>query len=320
MAEEVITDAPSDPTPAPVVDTGVKPAAPAAPPSTSPEPKTLVGAATPDPSAPATPSAPAGAADPASVPAWPEGLKERLAGGDEKKAQLLERFKTVDALVDKMVEQEKLIRSGAIKKPLPANATPEQAAEWRKANDVPESPTDYALKLDEGFVLGDADKAVVDAWLTEAHKRNMDNGTASAAVNDYLRIQAQQVQEQMERDVEFQAQSVATLKEAFGGSYTRNLNAVKTLLATAPSGVGDALLEGRTADGAVIGNDPRIIQWLVGLAASVNPQPTLTPAGSTTNVADEISRIEDTRRTNPDAYWNDTAMQKRYGELLAIRG
>src|SRR3546814_3644725 len=62
---------------------------------------------------------------------------------------------------------------------LPIYATPEQIAEWRKEQGIPEKPEDYDLKFDNGLVIGEADKPLVAEFLKASHATNVKIGRAS---------------------------------------------------------------------------------------------------------------------------------------------
>ncbi|ARM83988.1 hypothetical protein [Marinobacter salarius] len=257
--------------------------------------------------------------EPAAAPQdWPDDWRTKLAGGDEKTLKKLERFSSVNDVVKWAQNLEKKMSSGEFKQALDENATEEEVKQWREQNGIPEGPDGYDLDVD-GLVVGDDDKPFLDEFLKEAHESNMPNEMVQKVVAWHYQNIEQQKEAMAEADADFQAEAQQFLREEWGGEYKQNINQIKNLLSTAPEGIEERLLGGRTADGKVVGNDPETLKWLSGLARQINPVATVVPgagANQASAVQDEISSIETTMRTEPDKYWKDPKMQARYNELL----
>lgn len=257
--------------------------------------------------------------EPAAAPQdWPDDWRTKLAGGDEKTLKKLERFSSVNDVVKWAQNLEKKMSSGEFKQALDENATEEEVKQWREQNGIPEGPDGYDLDVD-GLVVGDDDKPFLDEFLKEAHESNMPNEMVQKVVAWHYQNIEQQKEAMAEADADFQAEAQQSLREEWGGEYKQNINQIKNLLSTAPEGIEERLLGGRTADGKVVGNDPETLKWLSGLARQINPVATVVPgagANQASAVQDEISSIETTMRTEPDKYWKDPKMQARYNELL----
>lgn len=256
--------------------------------------------------------------EPAAAPQdWPDDWRTRLAGDDEKTLKKLERFNSINDVVRWAQNLEKKMSSGEFKQALPDDATEEEIAQWREQNGVPESPDKYDLDVD-GLVIGEDDKPHLDDFLQQAHESNMPNEMVKQVVSwHYQNIEKQQ-ESMAEADADFQAESQQALREEWGGEYKQNINQIKNLLSSAPEGIEERLLGGRTADGKVVGNDPETLKWLAGLARQINPVATVVPgagANQASAVQDEIQQIETVMRTEPDKYWKDPKMQARLKEL-----
>lgn len=255
---------------------------------------------------------------PAAAPQdWPDDWRTKLAGGDEKTLKKLERFNSVNDVVKWAQNLEKKMSSGEFKQALDEDATEEEIKQWREQNGIPESPDGYDLDVD-GLVVGDDDKPYLDEFLKEAHESNMPNDMVQKVVAWHYQNIEKQKDEMAEADAEFQAEAQQALREEWGGEYKQNINQIKNLLSTAPEGIEERLLGGRTADGKVVGNDPETLKWLSGLARQINPVATVVPgagANQASAVQDEIAQIETTMRTAPDKYWKDPKMQARLKEL-----
>ena len=161
------------PAPAPV------PSDPAAPAPTADDPKTIVGGG-------------ADADNRGTAPAdWPADWRQKgltaagVAADDKGALAMLERLGSPGDLVKKVLEQEKLIRSGQHKQALPKDATDEQKAAWRKDNGVPETPDKYDIALPDGLVIGENDKPIVDNILKAAHGVNLTNDQTKAVLAAY---------------------------------------------------------------------------------------------------------------------------------------
>ncbi len=116
------------------------------------------------------------------------------------------------------------------------------------------------------------------------------------------------------------------LKDEFGPSLGRLLTGAGALFASAPGGA-DAkneeslyarLMAGRMADGRIIGDDPHMNRFLIGLAREVRPEQTVTETGDQggRSLAEELKDIQKLRRTDRRAYDNDAAIQAREREII----
>jgi hypothetical protein len=246
----------------------------------------------------------------------------RLAGGDEKELKRLSRFASEADVYKAYRELEKKKSSGELKQALGKDATPEEIAAWRKENGIPESPDKYDLTFDDGLVIGENDKPLVDRFVESMHGENATPSQVKAALKSYYAILADQQQALAESDVAFKDESLESLREEWGGDYKKNLNAVGGFLAALPDETREAFATARTQDGKLIGNDPAIIKWLAGIAYEINPAATVMPS-SVNNpgsaISDEIASIEKVMSENREAYFKDTKMQNRYVELISAR-
>ncbi len=258
-------------------------------------------------------------------------IAEHYAAGDKKaearELKRLERIKDIKSLWGMYRELEgKFTSGGLIKKP-GKDAKPEDLAEYHKALGVPEKPEEYFkdIKLDNGAVIGDADKPIVDIFAASMHKAGATPAVMSAMLNTYYAHQEQVAAELDEADDTYRRESERALKDEFGAAFKRTTAAIPTLFATAPGG-SDAgnpnslyarLMGGRTADGRVIGNDPDMLRFLVGMAREINPEATVVEEGRPggMSIDAELASLKDLRKTDPKKYWSE-AVQARELELL----
>jgi len=272
---------------------------------------------------------------PAADPAKPDAgdikpaddWRVKLADGDEKELKRLARFASEADVYRAYRELEKKKSSGELKAPLPKDPTPEQLAEWRKDNGIPEAPDKYDLKFDNGLVIGEQDKPLIDEFVTKMHGENASPAQVKAAIASYYEILGKQQQALAESDVAFKDESLEGLREEWGGDFKKNLNAVNGLLQSLPEETRLAFETARTADGKLIGNDPVIIKWLAATAYEINPAATVMPSSMNNPGAainDEIASLEKMigDKDKQSEYWkgpNAAKNQARYLELLEAK-
>lgn len=297
-------------------DNATKPDAVAADKAAQPDPKTIVADKV-DGTPPAKDDKPA------------DDWRVKLAGGDEKELKRLGRFASEVDVYKAYRELEKKKSSGELKQALGKDPKPEELAAWRKENGIPETADKYDLTFDDGLVIGEQDKALVDKFVTSMHGENASPAQVKAALKSYYAIVADQQQATAESDVAFKDESLESLREEWGGDYKKNLNAVGGFLSALPDDTREAFETARTQDGKLIGNDPAIIRWLASVAYEINPAASVMPS-SVNNpgsaIGDEIASIEKLVGDHSSDYWKgqkdasgNTKMQTRYGELIAAR-
>jgi hypothetical protein len=302
----------TDPNPAPAADPALNsnPAAPAAaaPPAVPPNTNTAV----PPPQDPAKPSG----------PTFAQTWRADISGGDEKAAKLLERYATPQDFTKAYLEAVKKISSGELAKPLPKDATPEQVAEWRKGNNIPEKPEGYFEKLPNGLVIGEDDKPMFDAVAQKLHARNVQPEVIHDLAEWYYGMQDQQIQAQQAADAEAKPALESKLREAWGPDFKANANVYASYLAAAPKEVHEVLTQARGPDGSFLLYNPAVVSWLTAQAREINPAAHITPAGNegtVQSVQAEIDQIEKLMRTNRTEYNKDNAKQERLRQLYDAR-
>lgn len=252
---------------------------------------------------------------------WPEDWRAKAAGGDDKLMKRLERYNSPKAVVDALVAAQAKISQG-VKQPLKADATPEEVAAWRAENGIPEKPDGYEVSLPDGFVIGEADKPVVDSFLERMHGKNVPPDVVNEALGWYYQEQAQQMEAQAEADLDFRGKGQEELREEYGSEYKRN---IRIALEVVPEDIKDEFLGGRLADGTMIGDNPAVIRWLSGMARQINPLATVVPGTGTNAMQAMESELAGLRAKMGDKasdYWkgpNASKNQERYRELVAAQ-
>ena len=305
------------PAPAPVP---TPPAPPAPAPSPEPAPPAPSPSPSPSPAPAPTPTAPA------PKPAFAETWREDMAGGDEKMLAMAKRYNSPVDMAKALRSVQERISKGELRAPLKKDATPEEVAAWRTEQGIPAKPEDYKLEFDNGLVIGDNDKPLIDKYVAAMHGTNATPEQVKAGVQTYLQMQAEAKQQIAEQDIDHKAELEETLRTEWGGDFKNNIGAVKAMLGQADSKVAETVLNARGMDGRAIANDPDVLRWLAGHARQlgfVNGTAVSMGADAAKTVDDEIAAIkalqyDDKGARNP-AYWKDEKKQARYRELLSAK-
>jgi hypothetical protein len=316
----------TDPTPAPApVPTPVPAPVPAPAPAPAPVPVPV-----PAPAPVIADNKGSDPAAPAPAPAtWPDDWREKLAKGDEKKLGRLKRYASLEAYNDAHFALVGRMSAGELKAPLAKDATPEQVAEWRKDNGIPDKPDGYDLSPGEGFVVGETDKPLLAAFAEEMHKHNAPPDVVKAASSTYFKLVEKARADQADKDVEFHATAEDELRSEYGNDYRRNVAQVESVLAQLPNGLGSKLAQARLPDGRLVGDHPDFIRGLAAIGREIAPIATLTPGTGTsqlTLIAEEIADLqkqmgdpESAYRKGPKISNGETKGMIRYRELITAR-
>lgn len=254
---------------------------------------------------------------------WGADWREKVAGQDAKVLERLKRYASPGAAVEALISAQDRIRAGELAKPLPKDATPEQVAEWRQQNGIPEKPELYLEKLPDGLVIGEDDKPLFAEFADVLHKHNVKPEVAHSVIGWYNEMLAKSDKERIDADGELKTQTEATLREKWGSDYKINVNIVNGFLSQAPQEIQDMLAEARLPDGTPIKGTAVFGEWLAALAREINPLVAIVPSGSADplkSLNEEIAAIELDMKKNRAAYMKDEKKQERYRQLLTIRG
>lgn len=269
---------------------------------------------------------------------WPEGWREKMAeyaaagDGKEKDRLLRQLGRYVDpaAIFAKTRELESKFSAGGLIKIPGKDATSEEIADFHKALGVPEKADDYIenIHLDNGAVIGDADKPLLDSMLNVAHKAGATQPVVDAVVNWYYATQEEQAADLDESDDTFRRESESALKEEFGPTYRRHVNAIGSLFTGTPGGADinnsnsfyARLMGGRFTDGQVIGNDPDMFRFLSWAVQEINPAATITEDGDQggKSIDEELKEIQKLHKEDEKKYWSNE-VQSRELELIAAK-
>lgn len=265
-------------------------------------------------------------AAPAAAPPVGDDWRMQAAGGDAAFAERLGRYKSLADWGKSHRELEKKLSSGEHKKAAPppgADAKPEEVAEWRKANGIPDAPTGYKIALPDGFVMGEADKPAVEDFTAFAHGKNWTPEKVNESMEWFARWQTAQSIALAKKDDEFRNAAIGELTADWGpADFYRNKQAITNYLDTIPEGLGRTMLQARDGEGRALGANPVFMRWLADQAFNMNPYGAHVPPGTENaakSVEDRIAVIRKRMKEDMPGYRRDAAMQKEFMELLKSR-
>ena len=224
---------------------------------------------------------------------WPENWRDELAGDDKAMQNLLARYKTPADFAKSHKSATDTIRSGKVK-PLRQDATAEELAKWREDNGIPAKPDGYGLDFDNGLVVGDADKPIIDEFLQVAHAQHMKPEHVKAAVGFWIERQGTAATERNEKNRQATAEAIHELTTEFGDDGLRDMINVRSeYFKGLPDDVVAALEHARMPDGRLVGSVPSVFKWVHGLASSEGMTAQLAPKGETavSSIDDQIASI-----------------------------
>jgi hypothetical protein len=246
-----------------------------------------------------------------ALKALPENWRDIMAAGDDKILKDLQKFKNPADYAKSKRELEILVSKTRPVPELPKDATPEQLKEWREKAGVPEKFEDYKIELQNGFVINDADKEVVNEFLKTSHKNNLTQSEVSKALQSYYEMKTDMEAKTMV-NIEKQKQG---LQKEWGNNFNANVSKTITFLES------EGLMELDNAvlpDGSLALLNPKIINYFLKLAEKNNGSNTLTPQdGQTfTSIHARVAELEKMQKADEKAFWNN---REARGELAQLK-
>jgi len=184
--------------------------------------------------------------------------------------------------------------------------TEDELKEFRTINGIPEKPEGYDLKFDNGLVIGDEDKPVIDNFLKQAHEAHMHPDQVKKAVSWYYSELERQAEEQDQRDAQIKSSTEDELRSEFGDKYRHELSLIKnTMAGMFPKDDLENIITGRTTDGIPLGSHKGFLMAMSQLAHQINPMGTLTGvegADPMKSITERINEIKNVMRTDKNRY------------------
>lgn len=255
---------------------------------------------------------------------WPDDWRQKLAGDDAKFLGILNRYTSPQTFARAYQNLRAQRDSGALKPALSDKATPEELAQWRKDNGIPEKAADYLAALPDGLVIGADDRPRVETFVQAMHEKNAPPALVHEALGWYYQTIEQEQAARAEQDEAARVETIDTLRTEWGADYRREMNRITSLLDGAPEGVKDKIFGARAPDGVPLGSDPGFLRFLAQMAREVNPAATVVPGAANPGaaIADEIASIEAMMGNQQSEYWTGPKADKyqaRYRELISAR-
>jgi hypothetical protein len=225
------------------------------------------------------PADPAPAAEAAKEPAksdtaaWPEDWRDKLAGGDEKLKNLLNRYTAPDAFAKAFKE---LRAAHDSRKPakedagdLPEDATDEQKAAWRKAKGVPEKPEDYEFEVPEGKELADGEYEILMDFAKTMHEKNMPASVVKEISSWFLQYEETVAQRNADNAYKARMETEEKLRAEWGPDYKANVNLMSNVLQEHLGSKAADFLAQPLMDGTRIGDSEVFIRLMADVSRKI---------------------------------------------------
>lgn len=314
MPEPVPANPQPDPTPAPSPAPNDPPANPnPAPADPKPDP-----APAPDPAPNPDPKP-----DPEPQPSayFTEKWREEYANGDEKVLKQLQRFSSPKQVIDSMLNGTAKINELAAKLPPGDDAKPEEVKAYREAQGIPEESGAYwdSVKLPEGTVLSDDEKAGWQPLLDKLHGANVSPDIVNEIANEFIASEERTALDRQEQDKVVAAETEAALRQEMGADYNANKMIMNNLVNHyVPEAKREAFLNARLMDGTPVFADADMSKMFMEMGRLLMPQGTVV----TTPGADNVSSIQDQlkayqKEMGTNAWFKDEKKQEHYRQLVS---
>lgn len=260
---------------------------------------------------------------PAVEPRWPDNWKELAAGGDDKLAKIVGRYQSPQGMAKALAHAQDLIRSGELKRTLPADAKPEDVAKWRKENGLPEKPDGYEVPKIAGVELSPDDPALT-SFREVAHGANLSTEQFQKAMEWYGESLRTAQAERFEADKAAKIAVEDELRAELGGEYRSTMTLTGRFLDAEFGELKGDVLNARLPDGRKLGNVPEVIKHFAKMAAEADGGIGLI-RGDATSAKDIDSRLAELQSmaNSPDPektalYWSEK-IQSEERDLLSRR-
>lgn len=254
--------------------------------------------------------------------------KEFKKRSDAIKSRLA-RYKTREDYMDAGWAAQERIQSGELNKAakLPADATPQEIAAYRKANNIPDKADAYEIPKVAGHEWTDADKPVLDVFKQAFHDLGLPQEAAGKLTTTYAQTMQKAIVAHEQAVNNLDKEGRASLEETLradpdigNAEYRPMITLVKRALAdpeALPPDLVAALDGARGADGHLLLNKPAVMKHLGTLAVEHYGDTGMPNGDAAARVAGDAKRKAEIERVmGTDDYYRDQAMQDEYQEIL----
>lgn len=242
----------------------------------------------------------------------------------DKLLNRLKRFSSIDDALESFFNADKKIADGTYRKPLGDKATPEEIAEYRKANGIPETPEKYLEKLPDGLVIGEEDKPIIEKFTKAFHGKHADPAVVHAAIKTYYEVVDEQEGLRQQANTAARSATEDALRAEWGADYRGNTNLINAFIGSMPKDLQDELFQSAKPDGTQIMNNPAMLKWLAQQARELNYTGAVLPSGeaSAKGITTELDAIKAKMADRNSDYWKGPTAEKqqaRYRELIDLQ-
>lgn len=250
---------------------------------------------------------------------WGDDWKQKMSAGDEKILKTIDKFKTPqEAIIAYKELQAQFSRTRPIPE-LPKDATPEQVKEYREQVGIPESWDKYDTNLENGVVINEFDKPVVEDFLKRAHDKNLKPSEVKNALQAYFEVANEKNAEAIRVAEQKTTETLKELQKEWGDNYKSDLSLMvnhlkKTLGEEEVQKLNSAVL----ADGTFLIDNPKLLNYFLKDAKANNMNHTVTPnpAQEFTTLIERKAELEKLHATNPKLFYGNPELGKEYNDLL----
>lgn len=240
--------------------------------------------------------------------------RKEMAGDDKKFLSKLQRYATEGDFGAAYRDLEKKVISQP--KELGEDPTDKEKTAFRKSAGIPEKPEGYkeSLTLPEGTVIGEQDQPLIDDFFKDAHENNWHPEQVDQAVKWYLATEESRAQVMNEQLGEIETKVNIELRDAWGVDEKMNKNIIDAFFARQPE-----VVQQQLGDSYKYNAD--FAKWLAGYIRENESSARILNDSemSGVSVEDEIKKIQDFIRKDPDMYAKDKVMQERMGQLATLK-
>lgn len=255
-------------------------------------------------------------------PDWREDWLDKIAGDDEKVKNQLSKYASPKAVAEALIAAQKKISTYKPEVTLPEKPTDEDIAKYRKAYGIPEKPEGYDIKLENGIVLGEVDKPLLDKFKEKMHAMHAKPEEVKRAVQAHFENLQAENEAITARMTEQKTKAEDELRGEWGDKFRQNANVINNFLHNKfGEEVAQSLLSAVLSDGTVLQNNPKVLRSLLTIANDIDPIATIGGSSGTSaqSIDEEIKSLEHIIATDPDKYWNDQRKVDRYAELKNVK-
>lgn len=246
--------------------------------------------------------------------ALPDNWRELAAGEDEESLKLLKRYGSLNGVVKALVEKEKLIRSGKIKRDMPDPKDEKAMSEWRKDQGIPADATGYQLPETVTKRLVDEDKPILSSFTERMHGKNWTPQQVSEAAEWYVDLQETAAAERASKDNE----NTEAVEEELRTEWSRDEFKGNRTLAKRfwdSTGIND-LSEARMPDGRRLGDLKEFIMFSSDRGREMFGDVVFASADAESRHASRKAEIEGIMKTDINRYWTE-GLDKEMAQILA---